>query len=350
MPPPRTPPSDNNKAAGKAAVAVTAKAALDKDADAPEEPGDLVPPEPQFWQHYSPHHEFPISTLISISIYIAIGLFLLLVLAMRWGAENTEPIPIDSIEVGGEPGGGDPNGDPNTHDEPQFKAEQIQAPVTPLEKVDFQEVKPEDIKVMEIDPTVKPEESKVPQDNSLQALNEAMNQALRPKGTGPGTGGGPGGPGKGNPNQRTRRGLRWDLNMSVSSSADYLTKLTFLGAQIGYQKPGSVREVYLIKNPRAHTPPELTKVSEINRIFWFVEASMVPELSALLGLPKVPSALIVFFPQDLEEKLLGLETDAAKKAKGRDVKEDEIAETNFAVTFVGNSVRSITVRGLKFKR
>jgi hypothetical protein len=273
------------------------------------------------------------------------------VFLLHMGNENTDPVTIDSIELGGEPGGGDPNGDPNRTEEPQFKAETVQAPVTKVDDIKFEEVKPEDIKVIDIDPNVKPEETKIPQENSLQALNEELNKALRPKGTGPGEGGGPGGPGKGNPNVRTKRGLRWDLNMDVQDAHEYMIKLSVLGAQFGYPKPGTNREVYLIRNPLQRSRPELVRVSEINRIFWFVQdKEMIPGLSAELGLTKLPPALLVFFPQELEEKLVTLEADYAKKQRGREVKEDDIAETSFRVEFYNNAVRSIRVKSVKFKR
>src|SRR2546423_992079 len=79
----------------------------------------------------------------------------------------------------------------------------------------------------------------VPQENALQSLNDELNKALRPKGTGPGEFGGPGGPGRGNPNIRTKRGLRWDMGIDYSSAQDYLMKLSALGAQIGLPKPGT---------------------------------------------------------------------------------------------------------------
>src|SRR5262245_52595677 len=38
----------------------------------------LTPPEERFWQRYSPHYEFPISSVSSLAIHVLIGLTLFL--------------------------------------------------------------------------------------------------------------------------------------------------------------------------------------------------------------------------------------------------------------------------------
>ena len=43
----------------------------------------LIPPDEEFWEKYSPHYEFPLSTVGSIALHIA-GLVLFLVLCSCW--------------------------------------------------------------------------------------------------------------------------------------------------------------------------------------------------------------------------------------------------------------------------
>jgi hypothetical protein len=151
---------------------------------------------------------------------------------------------------------------------------------------------------------------------------------------------------------RTKRGLRWDMGIEWIGPKDYLAKLQALGATIGYPKSDTSREIYLLKGISAENPPaELTTVRAINQIFWyFTDKKELEELSQALGIKPTPTALIVFFPQDLEERMLKLELESAEKAAGRPVKEEEIAETNFRVTFEGNQVKSISVKAIKFKK
>ena len=67
----------------------------------------LIPPEQKFWQRYSPHHEFPWSTVISVSIYVFAGLlvFALVRLAIR-DSEDNKSLPVAMIA---EPEGGGGN-------------------------------------------------------------------------------------------------------------------------------------------------------------------------------------------------------------------------------------------------
>src|SRR3954467_6313078 len=87
-------PIDNNTPAGGKAV--------------------LVPPEEQFWVHYSPHHEFPLSTVTSFALHaLVVGLLILVAwVAVKLGlnAEN-KPADVDAIAVVGG-GGGAPDGAP----------------------------------------------------------------------------------------------------------------------------------------------------------------------------------------------------------------------------------------------
>src|SRR5436190_2723603 len=64
-----------------------------------------VLPEERFWKRYSPHHEFPLSTVSSFVVH-ALGFGLLVlgaILMARFGFRD-KPIEVDTVSVGG--GGG----------------------------------------------------------------------------------------------------------------------------------------------------------------------------------------------------------------------------------------------------
>ena len=71
----------------------------------------LVPPDEQFWVRYSPHHEFPLSSVGTVCLYAVLAVLIwvaakFLPLLMT----NSEPIPVEPIELVAGGGGGDPNG------------------------------------------------------------------------------------------------------------------------------------------------------------------------------------------------------------------------------------------------
>src|SRR5262245_64578862 len=71
-----------------------------------------IPPEEQFWQRYSPHYEFPLSTVSSIAIHGLVLAMLAVVgyLVAKWAMAKQTPLPeIGVVVVGG--GGGNPKGE-----------------------------------------------------------------------------------------------------------------------------------------------------------------------------------------------------------------------------------------------
>src|SRR4051812_18787282 len=77
----------------------------------------LVPPDEQFWQRYSPHHEFPLSTVTSAALHILVIALLLiggwLLLKLGW-TDPASPVPVDAVALGAgnsKAGGGNGAGD-----------------------------------------------------------------------------------------------------------------------------------------------------------------------------------------------------------------------------------------------
>src|SRR5947209_479398 len=71
-----------------------------------------VPPEEQFWQRYSPHYEFPLSTVTSIALHGLILALLAVVgwMVAKWAMAKQAPLPEMAVAVVGG-GGGNPKGE-----------------------------------------------------------------------------------------------------------------------------------------------------------------------------------------------------------------------------------------------
>src|SRR5262249_57386563 len=67
-------------------------------------PGPLAPPDEQFWEKYSPHYEFPLSSVGSVAMHIgALVLFLgALWMLSRMTISDKTPVPMRAMVVGDE--------------------------------------------------------------------------------------------------------------------------------------------------------------------------------------------------------------------------------------------------------
>jgi len=72
----------------------------------------LIPPEPKFWQRYSPHHEAPLSSVSSFFLHVSVlALFALIFWLGSRLSDSNKSIPVDAVAVTGlEGGGGNPSG------------------------------------------------------------------------------------------------------------------------------------------------------------------------------------------------------------------------------------------------
>src|SRR5262245_10723392 len=74
---------------------------------APTLPGPLAPPEERFWRRYSPHHEFPLSSAVSIALHI---LALVLLGLLGWWVAHLatqKSTPLAEVPIALGPSGGD---------------------------------------------------------------------------------------------------------------------------------------------------------------------------------------------------------------------------------------------------
>ncbi len=302
---------------------------------------------------YSPHHEFPLSTVTSVALHmLVIGLLIIggiLIAKLNWGGD-VKPPPADAVAMepagggGGNPNGvgtgpGDGGGDPDAPDAP------LADPDDPVQyspkREKLQEARKEALKLDEFPD----EQGKRLIEEGGQAVDKILNLKvdIRKKlnagiagkgkggsGSGGSEGGGRGtgsgdavGPGTGNAD-RAKRPLRWTLLFNTRDGHDYRKQLQAFGAFLAVPDPKDP-DGYLVIRDLEHPKPAAEDIAKIERIYWIDDKPQsVRSLSSALGMPPPPH-FIVFFPAEFEEKLLRLELNYRGK------KENEINETRFEV-------------------
>jgi hypothetical protein len=332
--------------------------------------GSLVPPEEQFWQRYSPHHEFPLSTASSLMLHGIILALLVLggIILAKLGFQD-KPVEVSAITIAG--GGGRPNGVDGPATGVEEKKEAVQ-PNTPSESVTKTEPPPEALKEVEpsVTPLVKPKDSATrPIESSAtlgkdlnavsasarQKLELALGNASRGKG-GSGEGGGMGkgkgtgtgdleGPGVQQITQRKKRQQRWVMIFNTRDGEDYARQLKGLKALVAI--PAGVEGDYLFVDDLGKRPAELKRrdLSQIDRIYWIDDKpDSVSSLAFALRLDPPPRYIVAFFPEELEKELL------QKELNYKHAPEDQIEETRFIVRRGRNGQYEPVVDGQTRKR
>jgi hypothetical protein len=324
----------------------------------------LVPPEEQFWKRYSPHHEFPLSSVTSITFYCVLGIAIYVVIKFGlvdrlFGSKEAlpvEPIALAGSGDGGGGTGGDGTGDKTedlTGNETEDKLPDKWKPEVPLTKLDRPEVNsdvaesfdPKDVDAMRyieeknVAVAALGQINKDVRDKLMQGLRNTGSKGKdggRDGGADKGTDMGVGPGNKGAINVRQKRQLRWVMMFDTANGNDYARQLSALGAILGVPGEGGygiVRD--LNSRPAVPKAEDLTK---IRRIFWIdSQPASVRPLVTALGLKPPPDHIVAFFPEKLEGELLRKEL----KFKGR--KEHEILETRFRVIRRGNTFEPMVV-------
>jgi len=320
----------------------------------PRKPGPLIPPDEQFWEKYSPHYEFPLSTVGSIALHIAaLVMFLaaLWMLARMTGSEKNQ-VTMASMNVIGD-GTGDPAAGSGGQRAPEeaLPAEQNtnprpvpDKPLDPVVKDQLKDIFP----VVSTDADApRIEDLKLPQ--QLEKLEEGLRRRLldgmsKKKGTGTGEGSGPTDtPGKGSntigdPTSSQNRSVRWALNFKTLSGKDHLNQLAAMKATIVIPFPPDWKTSKAFRNLE-NSPPtvEPFRIENMNGVYFVDDsAESASRLAKALGLDFDPPVFLAFFPKDVEEEL------AAKERAFRGRKEREIFSTEFQV-LMRDGKPSITV-------
>ncbi|HTU22732.1 MAG TPA: hypothetical protein VMG10_32125 [Gemmataceae bacterium] len=332
---------------------------------------DLVPPDERFWERYSPHAEFPLSSAGSLALHILLlgvlllAYFLSTVLGLFSHSSQSLPVEAVRLDLGG--GGGNPHGigdGPNKGPAPQ----EVGGP----QQEGIEDVPPEDIKPQQLDvkpgPQVKPQfdpeatrfltETGGRSAKAFQDLSDVTSKLRVPDrkpsgsgqggtGSGGGSGGGQGtgvgdgqGPGKGTLTQREKRMLRWSMLFNTNSGENYVAQLRGLGAilAIPVREKDGVRDYKIVRDLSARHARLLTEdISKIQRIYWIDNTPQsVRDVLTVLGirLKKLPSHFVAFMPEELEQKLHSLEKAYLEKQYPTHT-EDSITETKFRINVRG---------------
>jgi hypothetical protein len=348
----------------------------------------LVPPDERFWQRYSPHAEFPLSSAGSLVVHV---LVLGLLGLMAWlGAmlfdQSNRKLPVEAVRL--IPGGGGLRQGvgtaPGTGTPPQEIGEQPKEqtptdlpPADVPDKIDVQpnpQVKPKfeeptGRRIQQTDAASSSIFHKLTQTASrIQVPGSEAGPPSYGQG-GPGSGGGSGGgkgtgigPGSGpgtaaNLTQREKRQIRWVMGFRTNNSDDYVAQLHGLGAilAIPVAERGDDFDYKIVRNLSAKPAKLLDEdVNQIGgMIKWFDKnpKSVVGVLTVLrIPVPRIPENSLHFFacmPAELEQKLLQLELAYLHKRNPK-LTENDIIETKFELRVRGRKyepeVRSQQVR------
>jgi hypothetical protein len=332
-----------------------------------------VPPDERFWKRYSPHHEFPLSSVSSIALHILLlGLLALGArLAYLWGMGATAPQVLSegvNVKIGG---GGGPKGGkvPGPGQNQNLPGERTE------EKKDTTEKEPETVKLdpsqiasipreIQEDPVAKRYIARGNKNVSvLRDMNTEAGQMLR-RGVkeesgmgkdGPGRDGGKdGGKDKGmgdasgpgtsaKLNEREKRMLRWVMSFNTRGGGptEYFKQLSSLGAVIAIPDGKGYKIVYY--PPGA---PKVKSVEELNRIYWKdYDRNSVGQMMRSLGIRAMPDHFVAFMPQELEEHLFKMELDQAR-SRGKTI--DDVDETRFEVLPGGKGYKAV-LKSVTFK-
>jgi hypothetical protein len=326
----------------------------------------LVPPDEQFWERYSPHHEAPLSGMGSFALHFAIAGFLILAGYLGWlGLGNhRDALPADVVSLDSGGSGGDRHGQGDGPGDGSLNNKEVADTIKPDQPQTSTEPKPQRVDLK--DPTIAAQH--LPNDlaaddqvkrfikegnenlDKLGSLNKDIQSKLRdglqPAGKGEGgtgSGGGAGnGQGKGQGDgrgdgasgklsRREQRMLRWTMQFDTRSGQDYLRQLRGLGAILAIPKDPGGNDYWVIRDLERHPPKLLDEdVRQLQRIFWIDDKPhSVASIMQALGLRENPDRFVAFMPQELEDKLFELELGY------HHWKEDEIAETIFQVRVSG---------------
>lgn len=330
-------------------------------------------PDEQFWKRYSPHHEFPLSTVASVGIHlIGFGLLAMIGYAVFSIVRDADkPIATRAVALAEEPSGGGGGrkdgagnapgvGDP-AEDAVPTPPDRPENPVAPTpEKTEFDKV---DRSALKLDSVADPTTQRLVEEGGRQVDAIAGLAASARKRLGVLAGEGKGGPGKGGgdgtgrgksggsgvgdgtgdgASVRERRILRWTLIFNTRDGSDYARQLAAFDAILAIPDPKN-EENYLVIRDLQQRParPRVEDISEIKRIFWIDDKrASVQSLAIALQLKPVPRHIVAFFPPEFEEKLLRLELNF------RGNQEEDITETRFDVFRSGGTydVRVISQR------
>jgi len=321
-------------------------------------PGPIAPPDEEFWQKYSPHYEFPLSSVGSVAMHIA-GLVIFLGalwLLARMTISDKTPVPMRPMVMGEEgdgtgkagSGGGHPMEDITPFEMPKERSiPEAKLNDTVKDLKDFLPRVPSEAEGL------RPED--LPQVKSLAQLDEALRRKLGQGGR-KGTGEGPGNgindvPGSGSNNagdatNSTSRAVRWELIFKTESGRDYLNQLAAMKATVVVPYPPDWKSSKAFRDVgREKVAAEEFRMEDMPGLYFVDDdPGSAAKIAKTLGLDFEPPVFIAFFPKDIEEEL------AAKERAYRNRKESEIFSTKFKILVRDNKPVIAVIDQIPVKR
>jgi hypothetical protein len=268
-------------------------------------PAPLAPPDEQFWQKYSPHYEFPLSSIGSIAMHIGfLAIFLLFLwLLAKMTVSDKVPVPMTEMTLSGDGDGAGRAGGEGA----------------PLED--------------QQDPKVDTKRQRLIPQAELPGIVLTPRKSTGGTGDGPESGkGNTGVPGtgsndRGDATESGNRSKRWELIFRTESGRDYVAQLAAMEATLVIPIPPEWNVYKSYKNLRQERPAGVAFNRDELPNLYFVDdaADSAAKVANALGLDYSPPRFIAFFPKHIEEQL------AAKERTYRGLREDQIATTKFKI-------------------
>jgi hypothetical protein len=342
------------------------------------------PPAEQFWQHYSPHGELPLSAAGSFALHALVigGLIITTVFLANLLFHPLRSIPVEPVRLI-DAGGGGAKGAEGTGTGTGARVEDTGANdkgpnLGKTEKDDTPPVpKLNDAQVAPLKAELDPASVRFIQDTNTAGavaftqlpdlVRRKLSDGIRQgggkggsgEGGGEGSGKGPGkgsgtGPGKQNAtlSQREKRMLRWTMRFTANNGPEYVSQLRSLGAILAIpvvEHPEPQYELVMDLRP-GRAKLEKKDLSEIQRIYWIdSNPRSIIDVMTTLGLPNRPTRFVAFMPDQLEKKLFEMEK-AAMVARTGSYNEDRIEETIFHVVPAPGGGYTARLTDLRLKR
>ena len=312
---------------------------------------DDAPPAEEFWEKFSPRHEFGLSWVGSLAIHL--GLFLLFLFCVRLlsseslpDAPPMRPVVVFDPSATSNLGGAGSDGGP-MENVPEVKEFEIPPPIP---EAKLQEVKdrvqawtPETA----IDPALVEQLAQSPNLDKLSKVSDALRKSLVPGTGGGGSGTTPNASGnsKGSaPDSTTGRALRWSLNFTVESGEEWLRQFAALGGTLLFEI-GRTGEAIIIRDPlKPENAERISNYKELKELYFIDDnRRSVLQLAQACRLDFSPPRFIAYFPKSFENRLAQAERNYRGKNEG------DIIETEFRIV-VRNGQPEITVLSQKARR
>lgn len=288
----------------------------------------VMPPEEKFWQRYSPHNEFSLSGVGTLTVYLLFGLLILGGVKLSGLLTSAQDFSMGAVAADFDDGDGGRVPDGSAARE-AVEPSRIQQPAVPSTVSSLPLPQPPaGVVVPEPDPATTEGDNLAEVTEELKNRIRKVGESVPGKPTSPQEKNQPGKPGGAKQGSlqnkaRVEAMRRWNMVFDTRNGDDYRKQLESLGAILAIpEKDGQYR---VIRNLTPPVKPEAEDLQKLQRIFWVDDnAQSVRNLATALQLPETPAHIVAFFPAELEQKLTELEKKFADNRPVGNLKETRI--------------------------